>query len=201
MKKHILLSSVAMAAVMALPLSATEAQARPGNGARASVSVPSHGFAGRPAFSGRTGATRLNNGNARFNNGTGRFNGNRHWNGNGNWAGNNWRHHHHHGRIYYGYYPYYSFYPWGGYGYGYYPYGYYDNGYYGDGYYSYRSRNNGSLASNIQVALSQSGYYRGPIDGVIGPRTRSAIRAYERANGLPVDGLVDPRLVATMGLG
>jgi peptidoglycan hydrolase-like protein with peptidoglycan-binding domain len=34
----------------------------------------------------------------------------------------------------------------------------------------------------------------------MGPRTRSAIRAYERRHGLPVDGVIDSRLLATMGL-
>jgi peptidoglycan hydrolase-like protein with peptidoglycan-binding domain len=33
---------------------------------------------------------------------------------------------------------------------------------------------------NIQRRLARAGYYHGRIDGVMGPRTRSAMRAYER---------------------
>ncbi len=49
--------------------------------------------------------------------------------------------------------------------------------------------------------LAQSGYYHGAIDGVIGEGTRRAIRSYERANGLHVDGEIDDQLLSTMGLG
>ena len=119
---------------------------------------------------------------------------------------------------YYGGYPYYgsyySSYPYyGGSYYGGYPYGYnsypyaYNNYSYGSSYpysynrYSYRNySNNGSIVVRVQERLARSGYYRGPIDGVIGPRTRYAIRAYERSHGLPADGIIDRRLLATMGL-
>ena len=52
----------------------------------------------------------------------------------------------------------------------------------------------------VQRRLARGGYYRGAIDGVIGQGTRSAIRAYERNNGLRVDGRIDRQLLATMGL-
>ena len=45
------------------------------------------------------------------------------------------------------------------------------------------------------------GYYHGEIDGVVGDGTRRAIRSYERANGLHVDGRIDDQLLSTMGLG
>jgi len=44
------------------------------------------------------------------------------------------------------------------------------------------------LVTLIQRNLSREGYDIGPIDGLMGPQTRSAIRAYQQANGLPVDG-------------
>ena len=101
-------------------------------------------------------------------------------------------------------------YPWWdwGYGYGYYPNGYYD-GYYDDGSgaapgYNYDDKSGphgSSLNSSVQEALARDGYYHGQIDGVMGTRTRSAIRNYERANGLPVDGLVDRQLLRRMGIG
>ncbi len=42
----------------------------------------------------------------------------------------------------------------------------------------------------IQIALSNAGYYSGVIDGKIGKQTRSSIRAFQKDNGLPVDGQV-----------
>ena len=111
----------------------------------------------------------------------------------------------HYGGYYSGY-PYYgSSYYYGGYpyGYNYYPYGY-NNYYYGSSYpYSYNRysyRNYDSVVIRVQERLARAGYYRGAIDGVIGPRTQYAIRAYERTHGLPADGIIDNRLLRTMGL-
>jgi Putative peptidoglycan binding domain len=107
---------------------------------------------------------------------------------------------------YYSGYPYYGSFYYGGYpyGYNYYPYGY-NNAYYGSSYpysynrYSYRTYGD-SIVVRVQERLARSGYYRGPIDGVIGPRTQYAIRAYERSHGLPPNGIIDHRLLRTMGL-
>ena len=85
-----------------------------------------------------------------------------------------------------------SFY-YGGYPYGYYPYGYYPYGYgYGYGGYGYDpydqpgyrgvAAGRGSSVREIQMRLTRAGYYHGPIDGVMGPRTRYAIRAYQRSH-------------------
>jgi hypothetical protein len=90
----------------------------------------------------------------------------------------------------------------------YYPYPYYPYGYGGYGYqggydgYGYQSGYgvNSSLAVQVQRRLASAGYYSGPIDGIIGSGTRRAIRAYERSHGLPVDGAIHRRLLATMGL-
>ena len=41
----------------------------------------------------------------------------------------------------------------------------------------------------IQQLLAAAGYYPGPVDGLVGNRTRVAIRQYQQANGLAVDGL------------
>ena len=40
----------------------------------------------------------------------------------------------------------------------------------------------------LQAALNAAGFNAGPVDGKIGPGTRRAIRAYQRAAGLPQDG-------------
>jgi hypothetical protein len=79
------------------------------------------------------------------------------------------------------------FYP---YYYGYYPYGYYPYGYGYDPYdqpgYEGVAAGRGSSVAGIQLRLARAGYYHGRIDGVMGPRTRYAIRAYERSHNLRV---------------
>jgi hypothetical protein len=110
-------------------------------------------------------------------------------------------HHHHHSNFVFGVglgYPYY------GYGYGYPYYGSYPYGY---GYYSPRTPVYGEVAitddatvAAVQRRLARAGYYHGSIDGVIGNGTRNAIRNFERSHGLVVDGRIDRRLLATMGL-
>jgi hypothetical protein len=69
---------------------------------------------------------------------------------------------------------------WGsGYPYGYY--GGYDYGGYGSGY-GYRD-SSGSRVAELQSRLASAGYYHGAVDGIMGPATRRAIRAYERDHG------------------
>lgn len=45
-------------------------------------------------------------------------------------------------------------------------------------------------AKQIQIALRNAGFHPGPIDGKIGRQTRQAIKAFQRANNLSVDGKV-----------
>ncbi|MEM9173043.1 MAG: peptidoglycan-binding protein [Pseudomonadota bacterium] len=40
--------------------------------------------------------------------------------------------------------------------------------------------------SELQTSLNKAGYYKGPIDGIIGPMTLSAANGYAKAKGLPV---------------
>jgi hypothetical protein len=114
----------------------------------------------------------------------------------------------------YGYgYPYYSYGPSVLFGFGYpyysygYPYGYYGSypynysyGYYGYNRPGYDTYANGSIVIQVQSRLARAGYYRGAIDGVMGPRTRYAIQAYERDHGLRVDGAISGSLMRNMGL-
>jgi general secretion pathway protein A len=49
-----------------------------------------------------------------------------------------------------------------------------------------------------QLALVRMGYAPGPVDGIAGPRTTRAVRAYQKAAGLPVDGQVSAMLIESM---
>lgn len=44
----------------------------------------------------------------------------------------------------------------------------------------------------VQKALTQAGFFTGKIDGIIGKKTRAAVRAFQEANGLKVDGRCGP---------
>jgi hypothetical protein len=52
----------------------------------------------------------------------------------------------------------------------------------------------------VQEELARGGYYRGPIDGIIGAGTLSAIIAYQEDFGLPVTGRIDTPLLQSMQL-
>ena len=128
--------------------------------------------------------------------------------------------------FFYSSYPY-SYYPYSYYSYGYDPYGYgyssyssypYNTVYQGGGTYDDDPRysddadyyydssdgrsdgSNSSIVSQVQRSLAREGYYKGAIDGVIGPRTHYAIRAYQRAHNLRVDGTVNDQLLNNLGL-
>lgn len=45
----------------------------------------------------------------------------------------------------------------------------------------------------VQTALQNSGYYKGEIDGKIGPKSKEAILNFQRENSLTVDGKVGPK--------
>jgi putative peptidoglycan binding protein len=88
------------------------------------------------------------------------------------------------GSGYYGYGPGYYGYGSGSYGNGYYGNGYSGNGYYRSSYYrGYGYNGNRSSVVRLQQQLARAGYYRGPIDGIMGTRTRYALRAYRHDHG------------------
>ena len=68
--------------------------------------------------------------------------------------------------------------------------------------YSYRDSSNSSdeLSVDVQRALARKGYYRGGIDGDIGPGTRAAIRSYQYNRGLEVSGRIDGTLLRSLGI-
>ena len=57
-----------------------------------------------------------------------------------------------------------------------------------------------SLDVAVQRALARRGYYNGPIDGDIGPGSRSAIARYQRDRGLAVTGSITSSLLRSLGI-
>lgn len=52
----------------------------------------------------------------------------------------------------------------------------------------------------VQTKLKNWGYYTGAIDGIFGPKTKEAVKYFQRKNGLTVDGIVGPKTAAAMGI-
>lgn len=50
------------------------------------------------------------------------------------------------------------------------------------------------VVNSIQTGLNRLGYGAGPVDGLVGVRTQTAIRAYQRNHGLLEDGRATPEL-------
>ncbi|MFA6350663.1 MAG: peptidoglycan-binding protein [Candidatus Omnitrophota bacterium] len=53
-------------------------------------------------------------------------------------------------------------------------------------------------AKEIQTALKNAGYDPGSVDGKIGPRTRQAIKDFQKSKGLVPDGVVGPKTWASL---
>jgi peptidoglycan hydrolase-like protein with peptidoglycan-binding domain len=49
-----------------------------------------------------------------------------------------------------------------------------------------------------QAGLAKAGYYKGEPTGVYNKKTRKAIRAYQKANNLPVTGRLDDELLTKL---
>ena len=54
------------------------------------------------------------------------------------------------------------------------------------------------LVYDVQVKLRELGYYHGPLDGVTGPASREAARAFRYDAGLPVSGAINEDLLARL---
>ncbi len=58
----------------------------------------------------------------------------------------------------------------------------------------------GNEVSQIQEKLKRWGYYNGSIDGIYGSKTLSAVKAFQRKNGLTVDGIAGQKTLSAMGI-
>jgi peptidoglycan hydrolase-like protein with peptidoglycan-binding domain len=52
--------------------------------------------------------------------------------------------------------------------------------------------------TEAQQGLAKAGFYKGKINGKYGKRTKNAIRAYQKANKLPVTGQLDNALLTRL---
>jgi len=50
----------------------------------------------------------------------------------------------------------------------------------------------------IQRRLTELGLYAGKPDGILGPKTKAAIRAFQRVHGLAADGIAGPKTLAEL---
>ena len=53
----------------------------------------------------------------------------------------------------------------------------------------------------VQETLRDKGYYTAPVDGIMGPQTRAAIRQYQQSENLPVTGHLDGGTAGKLGVG
>ncbi|MBP1467958.1 peptidoglycan-binding protein [Candidatus Chloroploca sp. M-50] len=57
----------------------------------------------------------------------------------------------------------------------------------------------GCAVIELQTMLANRGFDPGPIDGIYGPATEAAVRAFQQANNLAVDGIVGAHTWAALG--
>jgi N-acetylmuramoyl-L-alanine amidase len=94
-----------------------------------------------------------------------------------------------------------GFYPWDFYPYyasDYYPYDYYTD--VEPVYQGYAAQQADSNVSAVQADLAQLGYYRGPIDGLFGVGTRTALTRYQIDHNLQVTGSLTNDTLQSLGL-
>jgi len=58
----------------------------------------------------------------------------------------------------------------------------------------------GSEVKQIQQKLKEWGYYKGNVDGVYGSQTQQAVKNFQKANGLKVDGIAGEKTLAAIGI-
>ncbi|MBS6862098.1 MAG: spore cortex-lytic enzyme [Clostridiales bacterium] len=58
----------------------------------------------------------------------------------------------------------------------------------------------GDEVRKIQTRLKELGYDPGSVDGIFGEKTRKAVVAFQRDNGLSQDGIAGPKTLAALGI-
>ena len=57
------------------------------------------------------------------------------------------------------------------------------------------------VIADVQGVLQQMGYYKGEVDGLLGPLTREALTAYQTDNGLTTTAAIDQPTLDSLGMG
>jgi len=57
------------------------------------------------------------------------------------------------------------------------------------------------VIANVQAALQEMGYYKGEVDGLLGPLTREALTGYQTDNGMTVTAVIDEPTLDALGMG
>jgi len=63
-----------------------------------------------------------------------------------------------------------------------------------------KSGSTGATVKKIQQLLKNQGFYTGAVDGIYGPKTVAAVKAYQKRFNLTVDGIVGTKTAAYMGI-
>src|SRR5574344_1672692 len=53
---------------------------------------------------------------------------------------------------------------------------------------------------SIQQALKDKGYYNSNVDGIFGTKTKNAVIAFQKDNGLSPDGVVGEKTLSALGI-
>ncbi len=65
---------------------------------------------------------------------------------------------------------------------------------------AYKQGSSGSVVTKIQQALKSAGYYTYTVDGIYGSRTTAAVKKYQKAKGLTVDGICGTQTLSALGI-
>lgn len=58
----------------------------------------------------------------------------------------------------------------------------------------------GQEVKSIQTKLKNWGYYNGSVDGIYGSKTYSAVKSFQKKNGLQADGIAGEKTLAALGI-
>ncbi len=68
-------------------------------------------------------------------------------------------------------------------------------------YVGHRAEPPDKVIADVQAVLQEMGYYRGEVDGLLGPLTREALTAYQTDNGLTTTAAIDQPTLDSLGVG
>jgi hypothetical protein len=68
-------------------------------------------------------------------------------------------------------------------------------------YVGHRAEPPDKVIADVQAVLQQMGYYKGEVDGLLGPLTREALTAYQADQGLTTTAVIDEPTLDSLGMG